>query len=194
LNGLLVENTGFSRALTWLTGIGSDWAQDPPFYAEVVDFATNVPADSRQVDRSHTRVTDWRGWTHDRRVYFYHDRSPFVVIDRANGPAASRAALSWHPRAVLAADDVRQRWLIGNGDQPLTVAVVPLRETAAGQAHWNEGQRTLLYSESAPGQLDVATVFLPAGWTEADVHVDWQTQPPVLRVQSDEGDISIPLE
>ena len=40
--------------------------------------------------------TGWRGWQHDRWVYFYHDEGPIVVLDEASGPAAGRGELIWH--------------------------------------------------------------------------------------------------
>lgn len=75
LNGLLIEHSGMSAVIYALTGIGSPWAQNPPFYAEVIAFET-----SDELDWSHTRLADWRGWQHDRWIYFYHGGGPIVVV------------------------------------------------------------------------------------------------------------------
>ena len=91
LNGLVVEKTGMAAVLYELTGVGGPWAQDPPYYAEVVAFDTGD-----ELDWAHTRLTGWRGWRHDRWVYFYHNGGPIVVVDEAEGPPGSRAALAWH--------------------------------------------------------------------------------------------------
>ena len=71
LNGLLVERTGMSAVLYELTGLGGPWTQDPPFYAEVITFETGDA-----LDWSHTRLKGWRGWQHDRWIYFYHGGGP----------------------------------------------------------------------------------------------------------------------
>ena len=57
LNGLVVEKTGMATVLYTLTGIGGPWAQDPPYYAEVVAFETG-----KEMDWAHIRLTGWLGW------------------------------------------------------------------------------------------------------------------------------------
>jgi hypothetical protein len=80
LNGLVVAKTGMAAVLYTLTGIGGPWAQDPPYYAEVVAFETG-----EEMDRTHIRLTGWRGWRQDRWIYFYHNGGPVVVVDEARG-------------------------------------------------------------------------------------------------------------
>ncbi len=60
-----------SAVLYHLTGIGGPWAQDPPYYAEVVAFETG-----EDLDWSHTRITNWQGWQHDRWIYLHHNGGP----------------------------------------------------------------------------------------------------------------------
>jgi len=121
LNGLLIEKSGMSRVLHEVTGAGSAWAQDPPHYAAVLNFATNVAQGDWSLDWSHTRLADWRGWQHDRWLYLYASATtsesapespqidsgvgPLVVIDRATGPEAAGAALAWHLAQDLELDD-----------------------------------------------------------------------------------------
>jgi hypothetical protein len=45
LNGLVVAKTGMAAVLYTLTGAGGPWAQDPPYYAEVVAFETGEEMD-----------------------------------------------------------------------------------------------------------------------------------------------------
>jgi hypothetical protein len=45
LNGLVVAKTGMAAVLHALAGIGGSWAQDPPYYAEVVAFETGEEMD-----------------------------------------------------------------------------------------------------------------------------------------------------
>ncbi len=91
LNGLVVEKTGMAAVLYGLTGIGGPWAQDPPYYAEVVALETGPERDC-----AHIRLVGWRGWQHDRWIYFYHNSGPIIVVDQAQGPAGARAGLVWH--------------------------------------------------------------------------------------------------
>jgi hypothetical protein len=91
LNGLVVAKTGMAAVLYTLTGVGGPWAQDPPYYAEVVAFETG-----EEMDRAHIRLTGWRGWQQDRWIYFYHNGGPVVVVDEARGPAGAVAAFIWH--------------------------------------------------------------------------------------------------
>ena len=53
---MAVPTRGIGAVLLTLTGIGSPWAQDPPWYADVVAFETGT-----ELDWSHTRVRDWQG-------------------------------------------------------------------------------------------------------------------------------------
>jgi hypothetical protein len=80
-----------AAVLYTLTGAGGPWAQDPPYYAEVVAFETG-----EEMDRAHIRLTGWRGWQQDRWIYFYHNGGPVVVVDEARGPAGAVAAFIWH--------------------------------------------------------------------------------------------------
>jgi len=91
LNGLVVAKTGMAAVLYTLTSAGGPWAQDPPYYAEVVAFETG-----EEMDRAHIRLTGWRGWHQDRWVYFYHNGGPVVVVDEARGPAGAGGAVAWH--------------------------------------------------------------------------------------------------
>lgn len=92
LNGLLVPRRGLSAVLFGLTGFGSPWAQDPPYYARVERFETLAG-----LDMSRTTVEEWNGWSHARSVYFFH-AGPIVIVDEASSDSvvATDPAIRWH--------------------------------------------------------------------------------------------------
>jgi hypothetical protein len=188
LNGLLVGRTGLSAVIHALTGIGGPWAQDPPYYAEVIDFATGDERDS-----THTRVTGWRGWQHDRWVYFYHDEGPIVVLDEASGPAAGRGELIWHLIGPADSEDAA-RIRLRNGPDPAEFVLVPLLLAGQRPAIKAEGTGSSQLAVSYPaagGQLRVATVFLVGPWVGADVMLDADGRS--LRISQQDRSVVLPL-
>lgn len=170
LSGLLVERTGMSRVLFDLTGIGGPWAQDPPYYAEVVDFRTG-----EELDWSHTRLAGWRGWQQDRWVYLYHGSGPIVVVDEAAGPARSKGAVVWQQAAS------------GQRQAAENILVVPLEQGDVTI----QCEASRIMARTVNGRLRVATVFLTKGWTEARVWYDAQAG--ALHVSNGEQQIMLPL-
>jgi hypothetical protein len=171
LNGLLVERSGTSAVLYALTGIGGPWAQDPPYYAEVVAFETG-----EELDWAHTRLAHWRGWQHDRWIYLYHGGGPIVVVDEAKGPAGSQAALTWHLDGEGPAEGQRIR--LRGGDEPAEVLLTPIGlegrlEIIEGEGS-DLGQRVVYYSPTN-GRLRVVTLFLLGHWTDAEAGLDADT-------------------
>jgi hypothetical protein len=187
LNGLLVGRTGMSAVLYELTGVGGPWAQDPPYYSEVVAFETGS-----ERDWSHTRVKDWRGWQHDRWVYFYHNDGPIVVLDEAGGPLAGRAELVWHLTGHAEGEVTRIR--LRNGDNPAEFVLVPLLSAGRGPAIKTEeadSSQIALSVPAANGQLRVATIFLVGPWIGADVR--WDTAGRSLRISQQDRSVVLPL-
>ncbi len=118
LNGLVVQKTGMAAVLYGLTGIGGPWAQDPPYYAEVVAFETGP-----ERDWAHIRLVGWRGWQHDRWIYFYHNGGPIIVVDGAQGPAGAGAGLVWH---LPDAEDIApHRFRLRDGDAQVEIMMLP---------------------------------------------------------------------
>jgi hypothetical protein len=161
LNGLLIEQTGLSAVLYSLTGVGSEWAQDPPYYATVEHFETG-----EQVDVSRTTLEDWRGWRHTRTIHFYHG-GLIIVEDEAIGSTGSRAALVWH-----SVGDVKEhdgRLVLRAGVSPVEMVVLPFNSMnthlAAHQVEYS----------SASGRLNLVTVMLLDEWAGAEVSVDGLT-------------------
>jgi len=119
LNGLVVTKTGMAAVLYTLTGVGGPWAQDPPYYAEVVAFETG-----EEMDRAHIRLAGWRGWRQDRWIYFYHNDGPVVVVDEARGPEGAEGAVAWH--LVGGGTIVNRRIRLRNGDRLAEVLLEPV--------------------------------------------------------------------
>jgi hypothetical protein len=187
LNGLLIERNGMSAVLYALTGIGGPWAQDPPHYAQVIDFATEA-----ELDWAHTRMTNWRGWQHDRWVYLYRDGGPIVVVDEAEGPSASQAALAWHLTGKGDTEGWRIR-LRGDND-PAEVLLMPVG--FEGQLEvtgtYGDSSQRVVYYPPAGGRLHVVTVFLPGQWTDAEAGLDADRRS--LWIAQGQRRIAIPLD
>jgi hypothetical protein len=166
LSGLVVERTGISAVLYTLTGVGGAWAQDPPYYAEVAAFETG-----EALDWSHTQITDWHGWQHDRWIYFYHDGGPIVLIDAVKGPSDKEAALLWH---FSGGERTEQgRFMLRGGEQPVEAVLVPV--DAGAQLKVTEGGSDgtlglrVEYGLPDQGELHMVTAYLQGEWVGAEV-------------------------
>lgn len=186
LNGLVVLRAGLAAVLNALTGLGGPWAQDPPHYADVVQFETGS-----QVDSSHTVIANWHGWQHEREIDLYQ-AGPIIVVDTAYGPRTSRAAVTW--QLPEGAGVGGHRVLMAQGPSPTEMVLVPLRDGMAlkretGQV--GQGDRLLVHSDGE-GTLALATVFLSGEWLDAEATLsegaDGQT---LLRLVSASGDRSV---
>jgi len=181
LSGLLIPRTGFGAVLHALTGVGSRWAQDPPHYATVENFRT-----SGEATYTHTRVTDWHGWQHDRSVYFFRDEKPIVILDTATRAGNLASYLSWHLVNGENVGDNRIRLLGQNS--PVEVVWVP--RGTQGDLIWersSDGTFSVM-CEGRPGHLSWVTVVLQGDFVGADVTLDSETG--VLSV----GTMAIPLD
>lgn len=184
LNGLQVARTGLSAVLYDLTGIGSRWAQDPPQYAEVLAFEPGA-----ELDRSHTRLQDWRGWQHDRWIAFYHTGGPIIVADQAAGPKRGEAALVWQLDATNAIEDGRVMLREGaDAAEVIFLPVAPPSNGTIGATLRTDGQTVSYAVEN--GLARTATVFLFGPWAGADVRLDSTNQ----TLQITKGDRQITQE
>jgi hypothetical protein len=186
LNGLQVERSGLSEALYHLGGLGGPWAQDPPYYAEVMAFETQD-----RLDWSHTRLTDWHGWQHDRWVYFYHDGGPIVVVDSAEGPRSKQAALIWHlvGEEMEVGQGIRLR-----GDAPQAQIEVLTPDPEESRCHVAEDPtgpagRHVVSCDAAEDKLSAITVFLTGNWVSAPVGYAAEEQ--VLRISNEQTSITL---
>ncbi len=162
LNALLVEPTGFAAAVSWLSGFGGPWAQDPPHFAHVQSFETGDDADA-----STTAVSGWRGWTHRRRAAL-SPGGPIVVVDDAAGPPGRRSAIAWHLRGVPAGDRYR---LGAAGEAELVLLSLDDPRGTVEISATPPLRLDLLYRPAAPGRARVASVFLTGRWRGAGVRV-----------------------
>jgi hypothetical protein len=162
LNGLVVSRTGLAAVLNALNGLGGPWAQDPPHYAEVVQFETSSEADS-----SRTVVTDWHGWNHEREVDFYHS-GPIIVVDRAHGPRASRAAVAW--QLPEGAKMEGNRVLMAQSSSPMEMVLISLDPAMTIEQEPPKGAQgnRLLVRSDGEGTLTLVTVFLSGDWLGAE--------------------------
>lgn len=185
LNGLLIERSGMGAVLYGLTGIGSVWAEDPPPYAEVVAFETGT-----DLDRSHTRIRDWHGWQHDRIVYFYRP-GPIVVVDTASGPPGMEAALTWHLTGGWSMKNEPGSLYHAGQDMAMRL-LSPMNSTfEVTDEQGREPGLRLLYPNEGDGALQVVTLFLSAGWTDAEITPDWQNG--TLEIVQGQERIVVPL-
>ncbi|GAB4578138.1 MAG: hypothetical protein Fur0022_08710 [Anaerolineales bacterium] len=161
LNGLLIPRTGMSAVLYTLTGFGSPWAQDPPYYAEVTKFE-NLPG----LDMSTSVIENWRGWRHARTVYFFHE-GVVVIVDDALGPGNSPARVNWH----LAGDGQPDGARLLLGDQTpaqAEVVLVPLADGTTFEFSSALGDAVqAFFTAPTSGHLRAATVFLTKEWVGA---------------------------
>jgi len=166
LNGLLIERSGLGAALEILTGIGSPWAQDPPFYATVETFQAGETE-----DRADIRLDDWRGWSHSRSLRMIAG-GPILVIDEASGPAGSPAALVWHAYHARQVEPGRYR--LEGRDSPAEIILIPRSDGQISLAEnpplGDNPTGELMFS--GRGQLSLISVFLTGEWAEAQVTLD----------------------
>lgn len=168
LNGLVIGKTGLAKVLYQLTGFGSPWSQDPPYYAEVTRFET-----SPEVDVSVTLIDDWHGWQHQRTIYFYPE-GIVAVFDNAQGPKGHPAALTWH----LVGNAIPEGNRIPLGLNPETgqspeVVLIPINGNQSKiQIETLDGDIPILrvqYSAPDGETLRTATIFLFDKWLGAEI-------------------------
>jgi hypothetical protein len=192
LNGLLVERSGLSAAVYGLAGFGGEWAQDPPYYAQVERFTTGTDMDSCL-----TELDGWRGWQQRRGIYFSHD-GPIVIHDAIQGPARQAAALIWNIAGKgqrLAPGRVR----IEAGALPAEVLFVPLdggsaEARLAVQPQVEAGVARLIYQPEQPGGFEVLTVFLSGPWAGAEAALLQDGDQRKLHLQQADQTLEIPIQ
>ncbi|HKP51559.1 MAG TPA: hypothetical protein VJ183_02795 [Chloroflexia bacterium] len=202
LNGLVIARTGIGADISILTGMGGEWAQDPPFYAHVEHFDT-----SAVVDVSTTTIVEWHGWQHRRTVALYHD-GPIIVVDHAEGPKGVQAAILWHlasagvsgmnrlaERSGPSQEREGERLTLRDRAHPaelLVLAPSPLEQLQLEVTPRGAERADLRISSRAPasGQLDVLTIFLTDGWIGATAAVATTKDGTVLSITGTDGQIA----
>jgi hypothetical protein len=188
LNGFLLERTGMSAAVHWLTGVGGPWAQDPPYYARVERFETGP-----RVDVSSTVLEGWRGWRHRRTVYFYHG-GPIVILDNAEGATRAPAAMIWHVAGDGQIHEGRLR--LRGGERPAEMVLLPVGNGAIRVERLSNSDNPelqLLYQSPAGGRLDLVTLFLTKEWVGAGTNITQEAQGTVLQIVKENKHLTVPL-
>jgi len=189
LNGLTIEKAGLSKVVFTLTNIGSNWAQDPPLYAEINQFET-----SYSIDKSRTLIQDWHGWQHQRTINFNH-QGQIVIMDDAKGPRNQKAAIFWHLPEIHSRVD--NRLAIKTGDHPVEMVLIPLdsdlSQTSLEYQPENGEGLAVKYSSLTNGDLSLVTVFLTGNWIGADASVMQSTSGPILELRKNGQSLTFPL-
>lgn len=190
LNGLLVEKVGLSRVLNELTGLGSPWAQDPPYYAKVEEFTTEG-----NLDTSTTVIEDWHGWTHERTIIFHHD-GPIVIKDDAWGPPGQNAALSWN--LVSDATKMDERLRLRSEQNPaeavfLTEASGEFQILDIHSDKDDVPNVQVQYTSKDKGQISLFTIFLTKEWVGAQAHLIESADGLILEIWDNDKKLQISL-
>ena len=166
LNGLVVGRTGMSRVIYDLLGEGSEWAQDPPYYATIERFETHP-----DFDLSETTIQDWRGWSHTRTVAFYHD-GLIIVHDRATGAPEMQARLIWNlPGNVQPLDQGYALRQSGSPAEMRLLFVGSNMESAKQRIDALGAHRSEISVDAQQGKLNTVTVFLLRDWVGASTQI-----------------------
>lgn len=187
LNGLLIENQGLSAVLFDITGVGSHWMQDPPFYARVEQFSTGA-----KFDTSRTVMDDWHGWKHERTVYFYHP-GPVVIIDQIQGPVNKKAALAWHLNGQVTQNDHGEFNIGGNSGQTSLKLASPDIDLGTIETS-QDGESYAIQIPTTGGKLLVASVLLSGDWKEGWVNFEPGETGFTLSLWNESERIEIPVE
>lgn len=92
LNGFQIEKTGLQKIIYQITGLGNEWAQDPPRFAEVLAFNSTPLA-----DYSITRISNWHGWDNTRTSVLVKGNDSFIVVfDQNKGKSPGKVTVTWH--------------------------------------------------------------------------------------------------
>lgn len=92
LNGFQIENTGLQKIIYEITGLGNEWAQDPPRFAEVLVF-NSTPL----VDYSISKISNWHGWNNTRTSVLVKGNDSFLVFfDQNKGTSPGKVGVTWH--------------------------------------------------------------------------------------------------
>lgn len=172
LNGVLFEARGLEVVARALTGIGSYWAQDPPWHARVLEFNQEGAWDVAQAV-----IDDWHGWQQTRTVYLHRNGNIVVVADESIGPANGQAGLAWHLQGDAWTNDPAPAVSLRTGEGSEARRVVLLSDSGTPTPSYQlasgaENTETVLYISPTQGKLKALTVFLSGAAANADVRVE----------------------
>jgi len=93
LNGLLIEKNGIEKLVWYMTrflNFESKYRQDPPKFAEVVDFKFN-----EDLDYAISKIK-WSNIEQERNVSLYKGNKEIIVTDKILNPDKSKYSIVWH--------------------------------------------------------------------------------------------------
>jgi hypothetical protein len=196
LNALLIPQAGLARMMVTLTGAGSPWAQDPPFYAQVAEFTAGETYSAAEII-----TPGWNGWEHFRRVHL-DAAGPVVVYDYAAGPGSETAAVAWHlvteaapggPLVLLAPQAVHRVPLPGSeAGGPAEVLLIPLEAGRLLFTLESQGITGVQYLPQRGGELKLITVFLAREWVGAAANLSHSGK--ILLLDNGMQSIAVPFE
>ena len=190
LNGLILKKKGMSLLIFYLTGFGSLWAQNPPFFAEVENFQTG-----EDIDISQTVLPDWNGWKHTRTIMLSHS-GPVVVYDQARADSPQSAAITWH--ALVPGNAVQQEgnhFAVGERGQT-KMHLIALSEGTISQRAETIGDWDgieVRFKDDNTKELKLITVFLSEDWRRAEIDLLKTTGGPFLRISLVEQELRFRL-
>jgi len=200
LNGFLVSRSGMSKVLQFLTNYAGEWAQDPPYYASIERFET-----SPNLDISTSVIDEWRGYSHHRTVYFYHD-GPIIILDKSSpsdvktfwDPFSRSSGFVWHFHTTdtefkkETTDELRI--LLRKENHPVEMVLIPLDQgkIRIGVDPRDNEEIEVLYQSQGDRMLNMATVFLPDQWVNASINISGGVQQELL-ISNQQEQLVIPL-
>lgn len=186
LNGLAIPQSGLQAVAAGALGMRSVYAQDPPFYAQVEQFA------AEDGDYSRTTIADWHGWQHTRSIWFT-PQGPLVVRDQAEGPGGQPASIFWQ---LFGAAGQAGRYRLGADRQAAELVIVPRlpveQELQPTEALPGLPNVRLELRGRSDGQLDLLSVFLLDGWQGSQVRFDPATNE--LWISGQAGELRLPID
>jgi hypothetical protein len=180
MNGIIIEKTGLARIIPLLTGFGSIYLQNPPHYAEVSTFKLSTISDT-----SHTRLSEWQGWQHDRWIEFRHNNEPLLVIDHATGQYKNTIGIIWHTSANIS--EGGYRYLLRDQQDPVEMVLIPY--VKENEIKNNPRTGSILYQEKNTNSLKLITLFLFDDWIGANFDLEETT----LRVTQAQNNVTFTL-
>ena len=200
LNGFLVSRSGMSKVIQFLTNYAGEWAQDPPYYASIERFETNP-----NLDISTSVIDDWRGFSHHRTVYFFHD-GPVIILDKSSpsegktfwDPFSSSSGFIWHLPATNTefkketTDELRI--LLRKEDHPVEMALISIDngKFQTGVNPRDSEEFEVLYHSQGKQILYLATIFLPDQWVNASINIAGGVEQELL-ISNQEEQLTVPF-
>ncbi|HPH97882.1 MAG TPA: hypothetical protein PKW33_16890 [Anaerolineaceae bacterium] len=158
LNAFQVAAGGWADLLDRLTGLGSPWAQDPPYLAEMQVFEQRGA-----LTLARAALPEWHGWT-STRTLVASEEGPVLIRDTAQGKTFRRTAITWHINGQAAG--LSGRYSLGSGQGEL---VLLGEGGSVFEARQTEGLLDVTCYPPAGRRLTLNSVVLPAEWVGAEV-------------------------